>query len=155
MEKTRSEVFGFLRAPFLSLHQNPKHPKREGDVCADWLWYLFLYIKAEMFMWSFEQNLKRGWGRKVLNAETAGSHLWGTALAAVHSRLSAEKLVFEKLSQTMFRKHQNVVNASIDFALLNPENNLPLHDMQFTWFSTLIILSLRPKWKSQWLFTLK
>lgn len=26
---------GFLRAPFLSLHQNLKHSKREGDVCTD------------------------------------------------------------------------------------------------------------------------
>lgn len=129
--------------------------KREAHVCADWLGFLFLYVKAEMFTWSFEQNLKRGWGRKMLTAETAGRGLWGTALAAVHSRPSAGKLFFEKLSWTMFRKHQNAVNASIDFALLNPENDLPLHDMQFTWFSTLIILSLRPKWKSQWFFTLK
>lgn len=53
-------------------------------------------------------------------------------LGSSSCRSSAEKLFFEKLSQTMFRKHQNAVNASIDFALLNPENNLPLHDIQFT-----------------------
>lgn len=42
-------------------------------------------------------------------------------LAAGHGSPCAEKLVFEKPSQTRFRKQQNVVNASIDFALLNPE----------------------------------
>lgn len=42
-------------------------------------------------------------------------------LAAGHSSLCAEKLVFEKPSRARFRKQPNVVNASIDFALLNPE----------------------------------
>lgn len=59
----------------------------------------------------------------MFNCRASGriSGLRGTTLAAVQNRQSAEKLFSEKLSQTMFRKHQNVVNVSIDFALLNPE----------------------------------
>lgn len=79
-----------------------------------------LGIKAEIFSWSLGQNLGGG-GCSTAEASGSTSCLRGTAAAAVHSSPSAEKLFFEKLPQTKLRKHQNVVNASIDFALLNSE----------------------------------